>query len=114
MVMGVLLGILGVVLMVQTLIRPSSAPEAIVSKGEVRTVASTVGLLVGYAALLEYTGFLIATIIIVAVAVGPVLGVWRWRLIVGMSGGLAFGVYLILGKLLGVYLPSGKLVNIAF
>ncbi len=113
MAMGLLLGALGIVLVLQALVRPSSVPEMGSLKGEFRTVACTVGLLVGYAVLLEYTGFLIATIVTVAVAVGPVLGIWRWLLITGMSGGLGFGIYLILGKLLGVYLPSGKIVNLA-
>lgn len=81
---------------------------------EMWAIAATVGLLVGYAALLEYTGFMIATAATVAIAVGPVLGIWRPKLIAGMSIGLSLGIYLIFGKLLGVYLPYGKLINLAF
>jgi len=81
---------------------------------EVWAIAATVGLLVGYAVLLEYTGFVIATASVVAVAVGPVLGIWRPKLIAGMAVGLSVGIYLVFGKLLGVYLPYGKLINLAF
>lgn len=91
------------------------AAAADISRGvEVWAIAATVGLLVSYAALLEYTGFMIATALVVAIAVGPVLGIWRPKLIAGMSVGLSLGIYLIFGKLLGVYLPYGKLVNLAF
>ena len=91
------------------------AAAADISRGvEVWAIVATVGLLVGFAVLLEYTGFMIATALVFAVAVGPVLGIWRPKLIAGMSVGLSLGIYLIFGKLLGVYLPYGKLINLAF
>lgn len=119
--LGVLLGGLSLVILLQSL-RPGSAEgtsnEAAVpdiGRGvEAWAIVATVGLLVGYAALLEYTGFMIATALVVATAVGPVLGIWRPKLIAGMSVGLSLGIYLIFGKLLGVYLPYGKLINLAF
>ena len=119
--LGLLLGGLSLIILLQSL-RPASvetiddeaaAPD--ISRGvEAWAIAATVGLLVGYAALLEYTGFVIATALVVAAAVGPVLGIWRPKLILGMSVGLSLGIYLIFGKLLGVYLPYGKLINLAF
>ena len=124
--LGLLLGGLSLIILLQSF-RPGSvettsdettsgeatAPD--ISRGvEVWAIVATVGLLVGYAALLEYTGFMIATALVVASAVGPVLGIWRPKLIVGMSVGLSLGIYLIFGKLLGVYLPYGKLINLAF
>lgn len=119
--LGLLLGGLSLVILLQSL-RPgpveSASDEAStpdISRGvEVWAIVATVGLLVGYAALLEYTGFMIATALVVASAVGPVLGIWRPKLIIGMSVGLSLGIYLIFGKLLGVYLPYGKLINLAF
>lgn len=119
--LGLLLGALSLVILLQSL-RPGTlqtvsdeAAEPDISRGvEAWAIAATVGLLVGYAALLEYTGFIIATALIVATAVGPVLGIWRPKLIIGMSLGLSLGIYLIFGKLLGVYLPYGKLINLAF
>jgi putative tricarboxylic transport membrane protein len=119
--LGLLLGGLSLIILLQSL-RPAcvetiddeaAAPD--ISRGvEAWAIAATVGLLVGYAALLEYTGFMIATALVVAAAVGPVLGIWRPKLILGMSVGLSLGIYLIFGKLLGVYLPYGKLINLAF
>jgi putative tricarboxylic transport membrane protein len=119
--LGLLLGGLSLVILLQSL-RPgpveSASDEAAtpdISRGvEIWAIVATVGLLVGYAALLEYTGFMIATALVVASAVGPVLGIWRPKLIIGMSVGLSLGIYLIFGKLLGVYLPYGKLINLAF
>lgn len=119
--LGLLLGGLSLIILLQSF-RPASAEtiddEAAVpdiSRGaEVWAIAATVGLLVGYAALLEYTGFMIATALVVAAAVGPILGIWRPKLILGMSVGLSLGIYLVFGKLLGVYLPYGKLINLAF
>lgn len=124
--LGLLLGGLSLIILLQSF-RPGSVETASdeatsgeaatpdISRGvEVWAIVATVGLLVGYAALLEYTGFMIATALVVASAVGPVLGIWRPKLIIGMSVGLSLGIYLIFGKLLGVYLPYGKLINLAF
>ena len=118
--LGVLLGVLGAVVLIRSLAarRPeaqSEAAEETIAKGvELWSVSAIVLLLLGYAVLLEYTGFLIATASITALAVGPVLGMWRPRLIAGMSLGIPLGIYLVFGKLLGVYLPYGKIVNLAF
>lgn len=119
--LGLLLGALGLVILLRSFRQAAgamadaegTAPD--ISPGvEIWAISTTVGLLVGYAVLLEYTGFVIATACVVAVAVGPVLGIWRLKLIAGMSAGLSLGIYLVFGKLLGVYLPYGKLVNLAF
>lgn len=119
--LGLLLGGLSLIILLQSL-KPGTVERSgeetetvdISRRVEVWAIAATVGLLVGYAALLEYTGFMIATALVVATAVGPVLGIWRPKLILGMSVGLSLGIYLVFGKLLGVYLPYGKLINLAF
>lgn len=111
---GVLLGVLGLAVVAQSLRRAPDAGDSRPKPGEWGPVASAAGLLAGYALLLELAGFLLATAATVAVAVGPVLGVWRWRLIGGMALGIPLGIYLVLGKLLGVYLPVGRLVGITF
>ena len=119
--LGLLLGGLSLIILLQSLKPGKAVSEGNevaaqdISRGvEIWAVAATVGSLVGYALLLEYTGFIIATALVVATAVGPVLGIWRPRLIVGMSAGLSLGIYLLFGKLLGVYLPYGKFINLAF
>ena len=111
--MGAILGVLGLTAIAHSLFERRSGEETKFSKGEIRAAVSTFGLLVGYGALLQYTGFVIGTTALVAVAVGPVLGVWSWKIIVGMAVCLSIGLYLVLNVLLGVYLPVGKLVNIA-
>lgn len=118
--LGVLLGGLSVIVLLQGFLNRSpdaensSSEEALPFRTELWAVLSTVALLSGYAILLEYTGFIIATFLIVATAIGPVLRVWRPKLILLTSFGLSLGVYLVFGKLLGVYLPYGKLINLAF
>ena len=111
---GVLLGALGIAVFADAALRRPSKRDAASFNRELGPVLAAAGLLVGYAVLLEQTGFLLATAAATAIAVGPILKIWRWRLIAGMSLGLSLGVYLILGKVLGVYLPYGKLVNLAF
>lgn len=119
--LGILLGCLGSFILIKGLNNGHSDTEASTAERivtplsvEVWAIFATVGLLAGYNLLMEYTGFVIATFLISAIAVGPVLGLWKPKLIAGMSLGLSIGIYLIFGKLLGVYLPYGKLINIAF
>ena len=111
---GVLLGVLGLAVIARSLRKAPDAGDSGRKPGEWGPAASAAGLLAGYALLLELAGFLLATAATVAVAVGPVLGVWRWRLIGGMALGIPLGIYLVLGKLLGVYLPVGRLVGVTF
>jgi putative tricarboxylic transport membrane protein len=119
--LGILLGCLGLIVFVKGFVSERHDINASATKQtatpfgvEVWAILATVSLLAGYSLLMEYAGFIIATLLIVAVAIGPVLGIWKPRLIAGMSIGLSLGIYLIFGKLLGVYLPYGKLINIAF
>lgn len=119
--LGVLLALLGLAIFALSLrAQPGDGPAAgtggdqVPLGMEVWAVTITVGLLAAYAALLEYTGFIIATALCVALALGPVLNVWRPMLIIGMSLGMSLGIYLVFGKLLGVYLPYGRWINLAF
>lgn len=119
--LGVLLGVLGFILLVRSFVireaGEAGAAEPAVERTDLRHELWAVGmvlLLPVYAALMQYTGFVIATFVTVALAVGPMLGLWRPRLLLGMSLGLSLGIYLIFGKLLGVYLPYGTWINLAF
>ena len=56
-------------------------------------------------------GFVIATVAAVAAFLVLVLDKRSPLLVAGMSLGLAFGIWLILGKAMGVYLPHGTLVD---
>lgn len=121
--LGVLLGVLGAIVSAQGLLAPGpegrEAPDPAgeedpPGRSEPWAVCVTVGLLLAYAGLLHLLGFVIATAATVALAVGPVLGDWRPRLLLGFSLGFTAAVYLVFGKLLGVYLPVGTLANLAF
>ena len=115
LVAGMLLGVLGAILALRGLLgrRPKEQAEPS-SAIDLRALLSVAGLLFGYSLALQYFGFIIATAAVSAIAVGPVLGDWRWRVICGTSALLSLGIYLALGKLLGVYMPVGKLMNLAF
>lgn len=117
--LGALLGALGLIVLARTFFGAAAGPKEETGEEtsfptELWAVGATVLLLVSYAALLEYTGFLIGTFAITVIAVGPVLRVWRPVLIGGMALGLSLGIYLIFGKLLGVYLPYGSWINLSF
>jgi putative tricarboxylic transport membrane protein len=81
---------------------------------EVWAVASTLAILVGYGALMYATGFIIATVIAVFAALVLVLGKRSWRLVGGLSLGMAFGAYIVFNKVLGVYLPHGRWLDFWF
>lgn len=79
---------------------PASRREGII-------VAATFGLLLLYAFLLDKTGFLIATPVVVVLAMRGILHVRNWKLIIGMAGGLTTGCWLFFVSLLGAPLPRG-------
>lgn len=70
-------------------------------------VLATFGFLVGYVLLLPWIGFVMATVACCALFLVYVLGKRSPALVAGMSLGLGFGIWLILGKAMGVYLPRG-------
>jgi Tripartite tricarboxylate transporter TctB family len=78
---------------------------------EIWALVATFGFLGVYVLLLDLFGFLVATI--VAIAGFLVIGLDKRapRLIAGISVGLAFGIWLILGKAMGVYLPRGSIID---
>lgn len=119
--LGTLLGILGLIVFALSFRARQTGEEedpdmepAVPFRTELWAVSATVILMTAYGALLEYTGFLVATVVTTAVGIGPVLGIWRPRLIAALSLGMALGIYLILGKMMGVYLPYGRWINLSF
>lgn len=81
---------------------------------ELWATASTIGFLVGYTALLWATGFIVATIIMVAAMLVLVLGKRNWAFVGAMSVGTALVVFVTFNKILGVYLPHGAWVDLWF
>lgn len=78
---------------------------------ELWAAGSTVVLIVAYALLMQWFGFLVATITVVAVALRLVLGVRSPALLIAMPLGLGFGLFLVMGRLMEIYLPRGTLIQ---
>ena len=114
--LGLLLAALSAMLVVSSFTRPrkpdAEAPEASQLWVDVWAVASALAMLVGYAALMYATGFIIATAVTVVLALGLILGKRDWRLIGGLSLGTAIGGYVVFNKVLGVYLPHGRWLDL--
>lgn len=77
-----------------------------------RLVFSIFLVIVAYGFLMEKAGFILATLVIVSVMVGVVLKIRNPITIVGMAVGLAFGCWLVFGKILGAYLPPGTWLSL--
>lgn len=120
--LGIGLGVLAAILFVGTFLR--GAPEQIFpvrddpgERGLARNAEIWAVLLVGgsllvYTFLMERLGFVLATLLVVAVLLRAGLGVRSLPVVVGMAVGLSFGVYFVMGTLMGVYLPRGTLVSV--
>lgn len=77
-------------------------------KHELRIVLGTFGLLVLYAFLMEKTGFLVSTPIVLVLGMAGILHMRRWRFIALMSGGTTLVCWLVFAVLLRVPLPRGS------
>jgi hypothetical protein len=79
---------------------------------EAWALLATFGFLIAHLMLMVWIGFVPATVITVAAFVWFVLKQRSPLLVAGVSFGLAFGIWLVLGLLMGVYLPHGMLVQL--
>ena len=114
--LGVVLAVLGVILLLRAnasvrLTTPAQAggSEAIapVTRREAAFAGGVFGLLIFYAFLLERVGFLIATPLVMALAmVGP-LRMRTWLVVALLAVGFTFGCWVIFDSLLGTPLPRG-------
>ena len=106
---GALLIGLALVLLVQGLRRRADSTrqpgEAIGTLG--KPAILIVGLCV-YTATLEPLGYVLPTIVLVAVIL-RVLGVTSWKVLGLASIGLSVGAYILFGRILGIDLPTGVL-----
>lgn len=75
---------------------------------ELRIVLGTFGLLVLYAFLMEKTGFLVSTPIVLVLAMAGILRMRRWRFIALMSGSTTLVCWIVFSVLLRVPLPRGS------
>jgi Tripartite tricarboxylate transporter TctB family len=115
--MGILLTVLSLALIGSSYLTPE-AGETAEPKGpaierwtEIWALVATFGFLGVYVLLLDLFGFLVATIL--ATAAFLVIAVDRRspRFVAAVSLGLAFAIWLILGKAMGVYLPRGSIID---
>jgi putative tricarboxylic transport membrane protein len=77
-------------------------------KDELRIVLGTFGLLVLYAFLMEKTGFLVSTPIVLVLGMAGILRMRRWRFIAVMSIGTTLVCWIVFSLLLRVPLPRGS------
>lgn len=77
-------------------------------KHELRIVIGTFGLLLLYAFLMEKTGFLASTPIVLVLGMAGILRMRRWRFIAGMSIGTTLVCWIVFALLLRVPLPRGS------
>lgn len=113
--MGVMLAALSTLLIVGSFVSAEVNADRNDERGfdraEVWALVSTFGFLGGYVALLAWVGFVIATFVSTAAFLFFVLKKRSPLLVLGMPLGLAFGIWLILGKAMGVYLPHGAIID---
>lgn len=114
---GVLLALLSAMLIAGSFLRrdrpaADGKPAAGIDAIERRGIAATFGFLVVYLALLNYVGFILATVIALAGFLYLMLGKRSPWLLIGYPAGFAFGIWFLLGKVMGVYLPRGELINL--
>jgi hypothetical protein len=69
------------------------------------------GSLIAYALLMEWFGFVVATVVVVIALLRFGLNVRSLKLILGMSLIMGFGIYFVMGGLMGVYLPRGTIIS---
>lgn len=91
---------------------PDEAAPAPVSRSEMWPVAGVFLLTILYGFLMQKIGFLLATPIVVLIALAVILGVRQPVTIVGMAIGISVGCWIIFGNLLGVYLPRGSWISL--
>lgn len=111
--LGVVLAVLGVWMMAAGLggsaarVDERTRPT---DTGELPVAAGTLGVLVLYAFLLERAGFLIATPLMIVLAMAGLLRLRRWLPIVSLAAGFTFGCWIIF-EALGTPLPRGSWIG---
>jgi hypothetical protein len=89
---------------------PAMDTIAPLTRREATFAASTFGLLILYAFLLDKIGFVIATPVVIALTMSGLLRMRRWILILSLAAGFTLGCWVIFDALLGTPLPRGSWV----
>ncbi len=113
--MGVMLAVLAALIIAASFAGGAASGErddkGRFDRAELWALMATFGFLGGYVVLLAWVGFVLATVVAIAGFLFFALNKRSPQLIAGMSLGLAFGIWLILGKTMGVYLPHGSIID---
>lgn len=110
-VLGSSLFVLGILMTVsgrRAMAKHEASAEKSVTRREATIVASTFGLLMLYAFLMEGAGFLIATPIVVLLAMWGILRMRNWLFMLLMAGGVTATCWLFFVWLLGTPMPYGS------
>jgi len=113
--LGVVLAVLGIVVAVQARMgrvapRTDTVPKADtpeVARRDVGIALATCALLILFAFLLDRVGFLIATPLVVVLAMRGVLRMRRWVFIACFAVAVPLGCWVVFSALLGIPLPRG-------
>lgn len=89
-----------------------AGPGPVPLKVELWAMGWTAGSLVAYALLMQWFGFVIATVVVVAVLLRLVLNVRSWPLLLAMPLGLGFGLHFLMVRLMAIYLPRGTIIQL--
>ena len=117
LMMGVALGVLALIMTVGAWRSRNDATHgqrtiARVTAREVRIVAATFALIVAYGFLTEKIGFLLATPLVVFVAIRGILGIRAWLVNAGLALGLTAACFLIFIVAMEAPLPRGMWIQI--
>jgi len=117
LMMGIGLGALALLMTVNAWRRHADAEGtspavARVTGREARIVAATFALFVAYGFLMEKIGFLLATPMIVCLALRGILGIRAWRINAAMALGLTAACFLIFIVAMEAPLPRGMWIQI--
>ena len=89
---------------------PASETIPPIARREAAVAASTFGILILYAFLLDKVGFVIATPIAIVLAMCGLLRMRWWALVLSLAVGFTLGCWVIFDALLGTPLPRGSWV----
>jgi len=117
LMMGVALGALALVMTGAAWRRRVAARDPTtdirpVTARELRAVVLTFGLFCAYGFMMEKIGFLLATPLVVVLALAGILGIRGWRINVAMSLGLTAACFVIFILLMEAPLPRGTWLQV--
>jgi putative tricarboxylic transport membrane protein len=116
LLLGGLLSLLGLVMTILSLssAKPGGDAEGSivpVRRDEVAIVGGGFAVILLYAFLMERIGFLLATPIVVILALRVILGIRKLPALVFAAAGLTLGCYVVFGMLMQANLPHGSWVD---